>query len=330
MGILDELEASAKQSLIPLNLQWELTAHCNLSCTHCYQPRSGSCLSSDNKRLILDGAERAGILSIALTGGEPLCHPDFGQIYAEAKRKGFVVTVCTNGTLIDKHIISLFSEYKPFSVDISIYGSTREQYQLVTGKDRYADFREGLDNLRAAKIPFNLKVPITKKTILDLHGMDALARYYDVPFTIAAILYPRLDGNLQPLNERASVDQIFKFIPRNQSNNENLSTGNNRLRCAYARSTITVTPDCKIVFCSMMRSEGRVVASNSDFDKAISEHITHLDILEKLYASGDCGNCEYKSVCLGCPAQSLLHTGSPTKCVSYFKELAKKELMASI
>ena len=45
-----------------------------------------------------------GCLFLLLTGGEPLLHPEFKQIYRGLQELGIYLTVNTNGTLIDEEM----------------------------------------------------------------------------------------------------------------------------------------------------------------------------------------------------------------------------------
>jgi len=48
-----------------------------------------------------------------LHGGEPLMRPDFLEIYRAAHRLGFLLTVLTNGTLIDETIAEAWTAARP-------------------------------------------------------------------------------------------------------------------------------------------------------------------------------------------------------------------------
>ena len=48
---------------------------------------------------LLDELADAGGLWLLFTGGEIFARPDFLEIYLYAKRKGFLITLFTNGTL---------------------------------------------------------------------------------------------------------------------------------------------------------------------------------------------------------------------------------------
>jgi MoaA/NifB/PqqE/SkfB family radical SAM enzyme len=45
-----------------------------------------------------------------LTGGEPTLYPHFAELLTEAKRRGFVVHLQTNGTLLDRVADSLVAQ----------------------------------------------------------------------------------------------------------------------------------------------------------------------------------------------------------------------------
>jgi radical SAM protein with 4Fe4S-binding SPASM domain len=325
MGLFEQLNDSAKQNLIPHNLQWEITSACNLRCLHCYQVHRDVYVDDKQTRLVIEGMEAAGILSVVLTGGEPLSHPDFRSLYLKLKQHGFIVTVCTNATLIDQATAALFSDYPPYAVDISVYGSNETAYKNVTGRSAYKAFRLGVDRLRSHGVAFNFKVPLTIKTLRDFKGINELAIQYDVMLSVGTIIYPKLDCDLTPLSERPRIQDTLHYNKLNggtQQLDSRDKKSRGRLRCAYARGTLTMTTDNEIVFCGMMRTAGYKVDSRETVNLAIKAHREHLAVLEELYMKGACGSCSLAEFCFGCPAQSYLHTGNPQACVEYFRELA--------
>ena len=58
---------------------------------------------------------------------------DFMDIYSYAKEKGFVIVVFTNGTLITPEIADRLHCWRPKTVEITMYGATRETYERVSG-----------------------------------------------------------------------------------------------------------------------------------------------------------------------------------------------------
>ena len=94
------LLAQARQSHTPVNGSIELLPLCNMNCDMCYIRRDRTAeewIGTGEKRL-----RKAGVLFLLLTGGEPLLFPDFQILYLELKRRGMVLTINTNGTLLDE------------------------------------------------------------------------------------------------------------------------------------------------------------------------------------------------------------------------------------
>ncbi|MFF0740197.1 radical SAM/SPASM domain-containing protein [Streptomyces sp. NPDC004111] len=91
------------QNVIPdrLSFLWlELTAKCQLECTHCYAdsgPRGthGSMTREDWTRVI-DEAHELGVRTILFIGGEPMLHPHLKELIERAARPGIEVRVLSN------------------------------------------------------------------------------------------------------------------------------------------------------------------------------------------------------------------------------------------
>src|SRR3990167_1268938 len=90
---------------IPLHGTIELTFRCNLNCVHCYCPTLGPQdiereLNYQEICRIIDDMLAEGCLWWTISGGEPLIREDFQDIYIYARKKGLLITLFTNGTLI--------------------------------------------------------------------------------------------------------------------------------------------------------------------------------------------------------------------------------------
>lgn len=126
------------QGPYPLAGQWELTCRCNLKCVMCYT----DCFNTPEKireelslveiMRIMDEIADAGCLELTLTGGEPLMRKDFPEIYRYAKSKGFLVSVFTNGTLIQEEIANLWQELPPQFIEISYHGLGEKSFEGIT------------------------------------------------------------------------------------------------------------------------------------------------------------------------------------------------------
>ena len=76
------LKQMAVERAQPLSASLELTYRCNWRCVFCYNPRHHDRrgLSGAEWVGVLDELRALGTLYVALTGGEPLTHPEFSAI----------------------------------------------------------------------------------------------------------------------------------------------------------------------------------------------------------------------------------------------------------
>lgn len=125
---------------VPLNGTIEVTRRCPLTCAHCYNnlpmgdrtARLSEPTYEEHCR-ILDEITEAGCLWLCYTGGEILARKDFLEIYTYAKRKGLLTTLFTNGLLITPKVADYLVQWRPFAIEITLYGRTRATYERLTG-----------------------------------------------------------------------------------------------------------------------------------------------------------------------------------------------------
>ena len=135
-----KLHNNTQNKRIPLDGTFELTFRCNLKCKHCYcnQPVNDKKikkqeLSTEEIFRVFDEISEAGCFWLLISGGEPLLREDFEDIYIYAKRKGMLITLFTNGTLVNTKIAEMLKDYPPFLVEITLYGATAKTYEKITG-----------------------------------------------------------------------------------------------------------------------------------------------------------------------------------------------------
>jgi selenobiotic family peptide radical SAM maturase len=82
-------------------LQWHITQVCDLHCKHCYDRTDRSPLAFEQAVRVLDDLrsfcrERSARCAISFTGGNPLLHPRFLDIYRAAVERGFGTAILGN------------------------------------------------------------------------------------------------------------------------------------------------------------------------------------------------------------------------------------------
>lgn len=89
----------------PFLVVWDITYACNLKCKHCYANASRPWpdeLTTDEAKRVIDCFARAGVVTIAWSGGEPMVRPDIYDLSRYAYERGMYVAMATNGTLINE------------------------------------------------------------------------------------------------------------------------------------------------------------------------------------------------------------------------------------
>lgn len=210
----DSLSARIAGDRVPYYGSLALTHRCNLHCVHCYIRSQGGDHDAPREldtlqwKRIIDEAGEAGCLNLVLTGGEPLLREDFADIYAHAKRKGFLVTVFTNGTLIDGETLALFRDLPPRLVDVSLYGASEATCGRVTGTPGSLDRAlAAIDAMLAQGTRVALKSVMMTLNESEFGALEALARGRNIRFRWDAAIFPAFSGDRSPLGLRVSPER---------------------------------------------------------------------------------------------------------------------------
>ncbi|MFQ6121542.1 MAG: adenosyl-hopene transferase HpnH [Dehalococcoidales bacterium] len=133
----------------PLVLMLEPTFRCNLTCAGCgrireYRDILDNMLSADECLAAVDEAD-APVVSI--TGGEPLLHPDIGQIVSGIVTRKRFVHLCTNGLLLEESLRKF--KPSPYISFVLHLDSLAESHDRFAG--RKGVFRTAVAGIKAAK-----------------------------------------------------------------------------------------------------------------------------------------------------------------------------------
>jgi radical SAM protein with 4Fe4S-binding SPASM domain len=338
--LLKHLRPVANERRIPLSGTCELTARCNLGCGHCFivdhaapRPASGEELDAATWAGILDDLADAGCLWLGLTGGEPLLRPDFPTIYEAARRRGFLVTLLTNGTVITDGIADLLAALPPLVVDISLYGASEATCERVTGDPlAFTSCLEGTRRLLDRGVRVSLKTALTRDNAPDLPALRRIADDLGVPFRTDGVLNAHLDRRtpvtalrLDPreliameLSEPAVIDA---WAVRAEHMREVAGRARTRLDCGAAVSAFHVDWRGRLCPCLMVR-EPAIDISQGGFARAWHGPLADL-ARSPASPDGPCVACELAPVCDQCGGFGGLEHGDIEKPIEYVCAVAQ-------
>ncbi|MGD0507875.1 MAG: radical SAM protein [Terriglobales bacterium] len=341
-----------KGKRVPLSFDLEITARCNCNCRHCYinLPAGDSAarareLSIDEISDIAGQAVELGAMWCLISGGEPLLRPDFAEIYLMLKRKGLLVSVFTNATLVREEHVALFQKYPPRDIEVTVYGATRETYEAVTRKTGTFDrFMRGLDLLTNGKIRVRLKAMAIQSNLPEQAAIAEFcrARTKDY-FRFDPQLHLRFDGdsarNYEIRAERLTPLQVIALERGDEErmqwmtqhcdtlvNDDLTHYGCDHLfHCGAGTSSFNISYDGLFRLCSSLWAEGTTydlrAGSLACAWQNFVPRVRDMRSQRKEFLES-CRKCALVNICLWCPAHAHLETGTLDGTTPYFCTVA--------
>ena len=199
----------------PVNGTLELLPLCNMNCAMCYIRRdrseveSGGGLRTAEEWIGLgEEMKKAGVLFLLLTGGEPLLFPDFQRLYLELKRMGMVLTINTNGTLLDEKWADFFGREKPRRINITLYGADERAYEeLCHYPGGFERTMRGIRLLKERGVDVKINGSVTKENCKDIERIYQIGRELEIPVHMDTYMLPGI-------RERGlSIEQQSRLAP---------------------------------------------------------------------------------------------------------------------
>ena len=335
--------ARTMRSHLPLSGTIEVTRRCPLTCVHCYNnlpmsdhEASASELTYAEHCRILDELADAGCLWLLFTGGEIFARRDFLDIYTYAKQKGFLITLFTNGTMITPKIADYLAVWRPFAIEITLYGRTKETYERLTGiPGSYEKCLRGIDLLLERQLPLALKSVAVTVNVHELHDMQEFADDLGVQFKFDGMMNPRIDCSQSPLAVRLTpevcvaldledpkrVDE-WKLIAREYQGPANPPDRADEVyHCGGGVSSFAIDPQGGLSICVLSHVDKfslRTGSLRDGWDGVLRDVRAR-----KIRTPTKCTACELKSsLCGMCPANGELENGDPEAPVDFLCRVA--------
>lgn len=333
-------------------LEIELTERCNSNCIHCCINLAENDVDARNKELstdkiksIIDEAAALGCLTIKFTGGEPLLHQDFEDLYLHARRLGMCVVLFTNATLITDQICDLFNHIPPLEpIEITVYGMQESSYETVSrAPGSYLAAFRGIHLLAENQIPFVLKSALLPPNIGEIDAFEkwALKSPFMQTSSPAAMFFdlrhrhdsPRKNRRIKRL--RLSPEKGLKFMTRNpdiyRKEMKRFSRlfmgppGSRLFACGSGNGQACLDAYGNLQPCLLLRHPSTVYdMTKGSLKNAITSFFTEL---RKARSSNPeylnrCARCFLKGLCEQCPGKSWIEHGILDQPVEYLCQIA--------
>lgn len=337
---------------VPINGSLELLPLCNLNCKMCYVRLSKQEMDAQGRLRTweewLDVARQMkenGVLFLLLTGGEPLMYPHFQELYLALKKMGMVLTINTNGTLLDEDWANFFAQHKPRRINITIYGSSEEMYrQLCQAPQGFEKAINAVRMLKERGVDVKIAGSATKANESDLENIIRLGRSMNAPVFVDTYMMPATREREKPYDFQSRLDPVsaarvrvrtleLEMTPETfrKYRDESISAADNfvpgeeqeePIACMSANCSFSVNWQGNLQPCVILQNPCANVfeVGFKEAWKQVSEQATQLKTASK------CSICNLRHLCRTCVAAGLLEAGAHNGVPEYMCEYAAETL----
>ena len=341
--LTEYLHTKAARAGVPLNGTFELTPCCNMACKMCYvrmtrdQQQAIAPLKTAEEWLKLaETARENGMLYLLLTGGEPFLYPQIRELLEGLQRMGMIISINSNGTLIDEKVMEWLVKAPPMRINITLYGSSNETYARLCGNPHgYDQATHAIRLLKEAGITVRLNCSVTPYNKDDLEGIFAFAEQEDLCVQASSYMFPpvRRDESMIGHNDRFSPEEAAyqgakiscllngreKYLKRMETNAPqpmagdvgedcpNLPDQGEGIRCRAGKCSFWITWKGDMMPCGMFPTEGAPNVFQEGFLSAwkkINQQVKEI----RLPAA--CSVCSARDDCRACAAMAYTETGA--------------------
>lgn len=342
----------AKQSRTPINGSLELLPLCNMNCDMCYVRLSRKEMEQKGRMRRIDEwlelgrqMQKAGVLFLLLTGGEPLLYPGFRELYLEFKKMGMILTINTNATLIDEETAAFFGKHKPRRVNVTLYGCDDRAYrELCHYPGGFGKALNGIRLLRKYGVDVKVSSSLTRANKNDMERILAIGKELEVPVRIDTYMLPAarernkpydLQSRVNPveaaqvrvkvLKEEMGADLFRKYVETCIFEIDHRISGEDSTRhmaCLAGSCSFTINWQGEMRPCVILSGPSAPVFERG-FEAAWHDIAEETD---KILLSSKCSACRMRSLCRTCAASALLETGSYEGTPEYMCQYTEESL----
>lgn len=202
----------------PFSVLLSVTYRCQCDCVHCgivkYKDESRPELGFEDIKRIIHELGQLGIANVTLTGGEALLRKDIFDIISYISGQGLIVTLDTNGLLLDEQITGRLKSSGLNLLKVSIDSSDPDKHdKLRNVKGCFNKALDGLKNSVKSKLPCVIQTYISYETVQkdELGKIITLAKELNLQGVCAQTA--KASGKLE--NHDFSGREIHDYIKKN-------------------------------------------------------------------------------------------------------------------
>ena len=258
---------------------------------------------------------------------------------------GMIITINTNGTLIDEELAEFFGKNKPRRVNITLYGMDEETYaNLCHYPGGYEKTLRGIRLLREQGVDVRIGGSIVRTNKGDLDKLLDLEAELGVPVRVDTYMMPATRERELPYNiqsrlnpgeaaqarihalKRVMEPELFPQYVRQSvekaDHPEPAEAKLGHMSCMAGQCSFTINWQGEMRPCVIL-SEPAVSVFEVGFENAWKYIVEETG---KILLNAKCSTCHKRHLCRTCAASALLETGSYDGVPDYMCRYAEESL----
>ncbi len=330
------------------SFQIELTSKCNERCIHCYIPHKFKLYNIEPELYYstLEQLSKMGVLSVTLSGGEPMCNPHFLEYLRAAKKYDFYVNILSNLTLLTDEIVEAMKEGNVSSVQVSLYSLKPEIHDYITKLPGSCEkTKAAILKLIENNLPVHVSCPTMKANKSEFGEVMAWCHEHKIRAQTDYIMMAAYNHETENLANRLSVEEAGEVIKQIALGDEDyqkeilkpdfvercnaLVDNPERRLCGVGQSTCCMVANGNVYPCAGWQEMvlGNLNEHSLEWIWNNSEKIKWLRSLKfKDLGNGECAKCNKAAFCAPCMVRNANEDpeGNPLKINRHFCAVAAK------
>lgn len=319
-----------KKNQLPIELHIDLTSACTERCVHCYLPDyPHQFLEFKWVEKALSSFRAAQGMTVYLTGGECMMHPNFAEICRLCRGLDLNFVVMSNLTLCDEKMVAVLKETDPQFVNVSLYSMDAAEHDAITR--RKGSWQETMDAILAcekAGVHVRLAAPLLKENRKAFAKLKVFADEHHMHLVTDCCIVPRCDHTADNVDHACSSEELEQVLSENKGvfdrgwHDGTLSACDAKV-CEIGDTRICLNSHGDYYPCDGMH--GYVLGNVQTHELKDVWHGEKLNQLRALKNRdfGNCASCEHRPFCKVCPAYNFNATGKLTETTPAQCELAR-------
>ena len=259
---------------------------------------------------------------------------------------GFLISINTNGTMIDEATVEWLKDAAPVRMNITLYGASRKTYKEIceneSGFDRAT---KAIQMLKDAGINVVINGSMIPQNAKDLEDIISFGKKNDIPTRISTYMFPPIRRERETNDSRCMpqeaaelfmrkkrceledeqrivfMENVLKKLAEDGGNDlEDWGSNMEFMRCRAGRSSFWISWEGTMTACGMMPFPIEVYP----FEKPFKE--CWLELTNKVRNSKvlrECNPCGKKEICNPCAAMLYAETGDVNCKAPYMCEMTE-------